>query len=257
MAKTIQVVTPENVTVTYELAGIGSRGLAIMLDTVLEGIIVLIVLLAGTGVAYISQSVMVRITGMVILWVVLVFIWVIYPIIFEIVWDGRTPGKRLAGLRVIREGGYPINGTSAIIRNLARFIDFLPIFYGVGIITMFVQPEYKRLGDIIAGTIVIREPVAGEILLAAREEPIEEDLAVGLPDIRNLDRLTSEDYQALRSFVQRQGQLKPPIQERLAGQILQALSPKLDIPTEPLSAQDQIRMVQVLERAYAEEHRVL
>jgi hypothetical protein len=84
-----------------------------------------------------------------------------YFMIFEILWNGQTPGKRLVGVRVIRENGYPIRPVDAVIRNLVRVVDWLPATYGIGVLTMLLNKRSKRLGDFASGTIVIREAARG------------------------------------------------------------------------------------------------
>jgi hypothetical protein len=80
-----------------------------------------------------------------------------YGCVFEGLWSGRTPGKWLVGLRVIKDGGYPISFFDALLRNLLRAADGLPVFYGAGLITMLATRRMQRLGDLLAGTIVVRE----------------------------------------------------------------------------------------------------
>ena len=80
-----------------------------------------------------------------------------YYILFEIIWSGQTPGKRLLGVRVMRENGYPIRPVDAVMRNLVRIVDWLPAYYAIGVVSMLLNKRSKRLGDFAAGTIVVRE----------------------------------------------------------------------------------------------------
>ncbi len=80
-----------------------------------------------------------------------------YFALFEIVWNGQTPGKRAGRLRVIRRDGQPVGAGEVAVRNLVRLVDFLPAFYGIGLIVMFIDPQARRLGDMAASTIVVRE----------------------------------------------------------------------------------------------------
>jgi uncharacterized RDD family membrane protein YckC len=80
-----------------------------------------------------------------------------YFALFETVSNGRSPGKRALGLRVLRDGGYPLDGRAALVRNLLRGVDFMPAFYLVGILSLFVGRKGKRLGDYAAGTFVVKE----------------------------------------------------------------------------------------------------
>ena len=80
-----------------------------------------------------------------------------YFVFFEVIWHGQTPGKRWVGLRVIKEGGYPLGFVDSVIRNVVRLADFLPAYYMLGAIVMFIDPRSRRLGDLAAGTLVVRE----------------------------------------------------------------------------------------------------
>jgi len=80
-----------------------------------------------------------------------------YYIVFEMAWNGQTPGKRWIGLRVIKVNGYPISLVDSTIRNLVRVVDFLPAYYGLGVIAMFANAQARRLGDFAAGTVVVKE----------------------------------------------------------------------------------------------------
>lgn len=78
-----------------------------------------------------------------------------YPVLFEIFRHGATPGKKAMGLRVVNDDGTPVGWSASMIRNLLRYVDFLPLFYGFGLISMLLHPDFKRLGDIAAGTRVV------------------------------------------------------------------------------------------------------
>ena len=80
-----------------------------------------------------------------------------YGIIYEIRWNGQTPGKKMLGLRVMRDGGYPVNVFGVIIRNLLRAVDFLPMAYFAGTVAIIATSDYQRLGDLVGGTIVVKQ----------------------------------------------------------------------------------------------------
>jgi uncharacterized membrane protein SpoIIM required for sporulation/uncharacterized RDD family membrane protein YckC len=161
----VDVETPEQVVVSYTIAGIGSRAAAAVIDYCLS-VLVTIALVASL-VAF-TRATGTRVVGFtngswaVAILIVLIFaIFWGYYVFFEIAWDGQTPGKRQLGLRVVRDGGYSITPAASAVRNIMRIVDFQPGFsYGIGMITAIISPSGKRLGDYAAGTIVVRERVA-------------------------------------------------------------------------------------------------
>src|SRR4029077_4566572 len=156
----LTIETPEQIALEFTLAGIGSRGLAVAIDSLLQ-IAFLIVLGVVAGivvyVGFFPQE------GKQFVYAILIFILFLvrfgYFAFFETIWNGRTPGKRWTHLRVITDSGRPLGAQAAILRNLMRIVDELPILYAVGIVTSLISPQNKRVGDYIAGTVVIREKI--------------------------------------------------------------------------------------------------
>lgn len=101
----------------------------------------------------------------------------LYPVVFELAWDGSTPGKRWLGLRVVMDNGTPITGSASLLRNLLRVVDFAPFMYGFGLLAMLFNRDFKRWGDMAAGTIVVyfKSPTRTIPLLPydAREPPFD------------------------------------------------------------------------------------
>ena len=166
MDEQLTISTPEQVAFHYEMAGIGSRFVASLLDHLIIGTALFLVYCAL--VSLVSTASISRIAGgeegsagvyVVVAALVLITFLIFwgYFVIFEILWQGRTPGKRAGRLRVLRRSGQPIGAGEAVIRNLVRLVDFLPGFYGIGLISMFIDKDARRLGDFAAGTIVVRE----------------------------------------------------------------------------------------------------
>lgn len=165
--ETLIIETPERVPLAFALASIGNRFLAATIDHAIQYAsiaIVVYVFLSIAGITILSPD---RTLGGLPNWTIAVMIIVLfllfagYFIFFEWLWDGQTPGKRLLKLRVIREDGRPITLWEAIARNLLRIFDavpgfFLPI-YSIGLIVIFLNNRDQRVGDIFAGTVVIRE----------------------------------------------------------------------------------------------------
>lgn len=148
----LQIETPENVTLTFELAGPGSRMAAWVADVVVRyGILWVASLALGTVGDLFGAATS---TGLILLLLFLLEWW--YGSLFEGLWNGRTPGKMMFGLRVVKEAGYPISFQDAVLRNLLRAADFLPFGYGVGLVCLLLTPRMQRIGDLVAGTIVVR-----------------------------------------------------------------------------------------------------
>jgi uncharacterized RDD family membrane protein YckC len=227
MPATITIVTPENVEITYELAGIGSRALAAIVDTLVHGLVFLVLflvfsLISETGVRLPSEL-QPWILGAGILLLFGLF-WGYY-IFFETRWSGQTPGKRLMHLRVIKDGGYPIDFRAALIRNLMRYVDYLPAAYAVGVMSVFFSRDYKRLGDFVAGTLVIRERAAarpGRLILPEPASTASE------PPPFDVSRLTRAQYLTVRHYLDRRDDLPPAPRERLAEQVASPLRAHLE-----------------------------
>ena len=155
MNEQVSVETPEQIDINFQQAGIGSRFYAALIDTALLTLISLV------GY-YVNRRFISELGDIVGNWLgalggILVFaIFWGYYMVFEATTNGQTFGKLALGLRVIKEGGYPIGFADAAIRNLVRVVDFLPFFYGVGLLCMMLNRNWQRLGDLAAGTLVIK-----------------------------------------------------------------------------------------------------
>src|SRR5262249_30291034 len=175
------VLTPERVSLEYGIAGIGSRAGAAIVDTLIQLttlLVVTIALGAAAAVAGAGSDLLDSDT----LGIVAVAVWLLaallvtsgYYMVFEIVWNGQTPGKRLLNVRVIRESGYPIRPVDSVIRNLVRLVDWLPFLYGFGALVMLFNKRSKRLGDFAAGTMVVREGAPRTLSTVAPMAAVEE-----------------------------------------------------------------------------------
>ena len=155
MNEQVSVETPEQIDINFQQAGIGSRFYAALIDTALLTLISLV------GY-YVNRRFISELGDIVGNWlsalggvIVFVLFWGYY-IAFEVTTNGQTFGKLALGLRVIKDGGYPIGFADSAIRNLVRIVDFLPFFYGVGLLCMLLNKNWRRLGDLAAGTLVIK-----------------------------------------------------------------------------------------------------
>src|SRR5919205_737894 len=197
--------TPENIEFAYDIAGIGSRFLAAMIDTLLiglaEAVVILIVGLTSSAIGLRAADSLLVALGALLAFAIL---WGYY-IAFELLWNGQSPGKRAIGLRVVREGGRPITFVGSAIRNLIRIVDFLPAFYGIGVVVMFVDRRARRLGDLAGGTLVIKERrgVTLESLTApslAAPAPALPGAQLPIPTLANVELLNDQDYNLIQEF---------------------------------------------------------
>ncbi|MBN1313653.1 MAG: RDD family protein [Anaerolineae bacterium] len=236
----LQIDTPENVVFGYEVAGLGSRFMAALIDY--------IVIIAGLLLLYLLFFVLVFNSGMEDLgeqadifgWLIAILIlasfilqWGYY-IVFEMLWNGQSPGKRLLKLRVIRTDGTPISLVESLIRNLVRLIDFLPITYGIGFVTMFANAQSRRLGDLAAGTLVVfdRSEITLESLQPqpSRPQTPASPTASGeekmLPDIP-VERLTERDIALVEGYLHRCKELAN--RRQMAQQITETLHKRMGL----------------------------
>ncbi|HEV8160016.1 MAG TPA: RDD family protein [Pyrinomonadaceae bacterium] len=163
--------TPERVHLAFALASIGNRFLAVAIDHFIQYFAIFVVAWAFISLLgikdFASEESPAQFFQEMPKWTVAVLIIVLflifsgYFVLFEWLWNGQTPGKRLLKLRVIREDGRPITLWEALARNLLRIFDAVPGFvlpvYSVGLITIFMNKRDQRIGDMFAGTVVIRE----------------------------------------------------------------------------------------------------
>ncbi len=179
------------------------------------------------------------------------FIFLGYYVLFEMIWNGQTPGKRAAGLRVLRDDGTPITITESLLRNILRTIDFLPVLYGVGMIFVLTNRQNKRLGDIAAGTVVIKERLAEELPAAPPTGAAQtEQMAALLP---LLSRLTSREEAAVEQFMERRDELGIDVRVRLGSRLALTLEAKFEqrpatLPREPEAMIEQVYQAMLLRR---------
>src|SRR5437879_13251763 len=146
--------TPERVSFQYEIAGIGSRFLAQIIDSlIILVVLIAITILAGTLGGVFNSGELALLVEIILGFILLAG----YFLVSEAVWNGQTVGKRSARLRVAGDHGEPLSLGQATIRNLVRIVDFLPVFYAIGLLTLFISGRGKRLGDFAAGTLVVRD----------------------------------------------------------------------------------------------------
>ncbi|MDR1158799.1 MAG: RDD family protein [Oscillospiraceae bacterium] len=221
----LHVDTPEQVTLSFELAGLGSRCLALALDMLFQGFAfwLLFVGFLATG-SYLSGNGSSLYTAAMILAAALLFF--VYFIVFEGILHGRTPGKILCGLRVIRRDGRPLGWAGATVRNLFRLLDFLPSFYAVGVVSMFLSAESRRIGDFVAGTVVVRDTRARAASLIALRSAAQ---SAG-PGRLSRYPLRESERVLIRDLLSRRAQMDRRTFDALCRRIAQPLFEKFHIP---------------------------
>jgi uncharacterized RDD family membrane protein YckC len=235
--------TPERVELHYVLANVGNRFLAAAIDHLIQAallVAVVLLLFAFDGFSNIGGFLSGG-TWALALGVLAIFaIYWGYFVLFETLWSGQTPGKRIMRLRVVREDGRPVRFFEVFVRNLLRLlIDMQPaLSYAIGVVSIIFSARSKRVGDFVAGTVVVKE--------RATEAPSLNDI-VEISDIeqRRLDRsaafnadirlLTEQEVRAIETFLKRRYELAELNRKNLAMRIAGPISAKLGINVDGLS----------------------
>jgi uncharacterized RDD family membrane protein YckC len=208
------ITTPEGIELELQLAGLGSRFIAGVTDLIIQALLVVILLLATGAVS--GGGDLNLVAAVIGVFAILFF----YPVVFELLGRGQTPGKRLCHLRVVREGGSPVDLPASAVRNLVRIVDGLPLSYLPTVISIVVTRHNQRPGDLAAGTLVVRDTA---IALRAARAP--EPGAAGLD--WDVSAITPQELAAVRSFLARRESLDPAARRRLALQLANGLAPKV------------------------------
>ncbi|MDR6958977.1 putative RDD family membrane protein YckC [Pseudomonas brassicacearum] len=201
-----QVETPEGIDLPLRPAGLVPRSLAFAIDLGIRGLVLglLFLILAFFGELGIGLG---SILLFIISW------W--YMVLFEVLNQGRSPGKQIMGLRVVQDDGRPIGWSASLIRNLLRFVDMLPFAYAFGAISCLQHPAFKRLGDLAAGTLVVY-----------REQPVKRPTLPSVQPLRPPFALSLNEQRAVLSFAERQAELSPARVNELAS----ILAAPLNVP---------------------------
>jgi len=249
----LTIETPEQVAIRFPIAGIGSRFLAILADTVIQTIAYVVLFFAVFLIMSSAPQPFQAIARAGDKWfiaaVILLFFLTYwgYFTLFEAFWNGQTPGKRLCKLRVIRDSGRQITLFESMTRNLIRVVDSVPSFYAVGIVVMLCNRRNKRLGDFAAGTLVIHERApepplwvgsaartitAGTFAPAPPPTPAVDPNAVDLP-ADAVARLSADDLNVIDHFFARAIDIDIPRRRALAERLAQQMTAKMSIEMPP------------------------
>lgn len=210
------IATPEGVEVELTLAGIGSRFIAGGLDYTIQLIVIVAMALilqpaGGAGAAVFSSASFAMIF--------------FYDVLFEVLGGGRTPGKRVNGLRVVRSGGRPITFSRSALRNILRLIDILPGVYAVGMTVIFISPRNQRIGDLAAGSYVIRDRIGDPARPHRMTERPEIDTTPA--ETWDVTAVSAEDVATVRAFLERRYDLRAESRRAIGGELASRLRPRV------------------------------
>jgi uncharacterized RDD family membrane protein YckC len=229
----IQVDTPEQIALEFPLAGIGSRFMAIALDTLIQFLLYLAGIFAMVGLSKLAPDLPVSLKWLPDSWLpalLILFLFCVYWgyfAIFEIFWHGKTPGKHMAGIRVIKDTGRALNVYETIGRNLMRAIDWLPLLYVVGIVTVMISRRNQRLGDFLVGSVVVHDKRNEE--LPPVWSPTTEKVAFD----PQLGKLSPEELVLIETYLQRRLTLNFAARDAAAFQIASRITAKTGVQRPP------------------------
>jgi uncharacterized RDD family membrane protein YckC len=235
----LSIETPELVTLEFPLAGIGSRFIAILIDYALQ-FAAFVTLILGAMLFLPSMQ---KFESASAKWAVAVMVLIPFLLqwgyftLFEGLWHGQTPGKRVAKIRVIQQSGRAITIFESLSRNLVRVIDFLPTFYVVGTISIFITKRNQRLGDLVAGTLVVHEGQSRDasrlgntrlFTQAAPQAPAAPRSTTIPADA--LSRLGLADLQAMEAFLERRLDMALDVRQSLAARLAASTAARMNLP---------------------------
>jgi uncharacterized RDD family membrane protein YckC len=237
--------TPERVPLHFALASIGNRFLACAIDHALQVLTIIVVAIALTIVA--NYSSLGDQLSNAPKWVKALLIVIVFLIVsgyfafFEWIWNGQTPGKRWLKLRVIREDGRPVTFWEAAVRNLLRNLDMMPApFYSIGLISVFISSSDQRIGDMVAGTVVVREreaeaPAFAQVFASPVSDPALRRSFKPVDFVAELNVLTESEIEVVETFLRRRWDLEDMARQwmawRVALPLLYKLRPAYDLTT--------------------------
>ncbi len=245
MDRSVSVRTPESISFSYELAGLGSRFLALAFDMFVQvvlffGILWAITLIAshagpqqrhGAPGAGAAES-----FGIAIIVTIVFVLFFGYFIAFEGLWNGATPGKKLLGIRVVRDGGYPLDLGASFIRNVIRIGELALAFYAVSALITLLSPENKRLGDMAAGTLVVRDSRVQQLHAILEKAEVPEARAA---------MLSQDEHAIIDRFIARRSAMAPQARRELAFRIADRVRKRVSSDLQRLDDEDLLERLSV------------
>jgi uncharacterized RDD family membrane protein YckC len=262
--ETLVIETPERVPLHFALASIGNRFLACAIDHGLQLFLMAIIIIAFTLVAnFVDLGGSFRDAPkwvIAVLILAIFLIWTSYFVFFEWMWNGQTPGKRWLRLRVIREDGRPITFWEATVRNILRLFDIMPFpFYSIGLICVFISNRDQRVGDMVAGTVVVREreaeaPTFDQVFAAPVSDVALRRSFRPVVFQADLQSVTPREIEVVEAFLRRRWDLPPYSREWMAWRVATPLMMKLRPQYNPATFAYEGFLEELLHR-YRAEHR--
>ncbi|MHB1575288.1 MAG: RDD family protein [Candidatus Dormibacteria bacterium] len=240
--------TPESLVLSQPVAGIGSRGLAAAVDSVIILILMLALVFGALAMNAISPSAHALGPLLIPIVVVASVVPVVYYVVCEVSTAGRSPGKLIFGLRVVDLQGVPVGLADSMVRNLIRILDFLPLLYGIGVVAMFAGRQPRRLGDLAAGTVVVHDHGVRRLQAAAAPVgPAPTALVDPGPPLAALQRCGRFELDLVGEFLRRPG-LTPERRRKVARELVAALSARAGAALDAGAESED--PVHLLERSY-------
>jgi uncharacterized RDD family membrane protein YckC len=223
------LLTPEGIDLEIILAGLGSRFAAALVDSLIQGaiLVALAILGAVSGGGY----------GLAITVIGSFLVFFGYHVAFEVLRSGRTPGKSLNGIRVVQVSGAPVGFVTSAIRNLLRLVDVLPGTYLVGIVAIVVTARNQRIGDLVAGTAVVRERIGSRPEQALWDSPAPSGGTRERPSTWDASDISPAEVAAVQQFLDRRAGLTLAARQHLGAELARHLRPRV-VGADPTMADE-------------------
>ena len=243
LEQTVTITTPEGVRLELTVAGMGSRIAAATIDAILQALVLIIAGIAVSSIATESGG-GTLLLGLFSLLAFLVFFG--YPILTEVLWEGRSVGKAVVNLRVVRTDGGAVGFVASLIRNVLRLVDFLPSFYAIGFVAAMINKRGQRLGDLAADTMVVRLPRTKQAQSqATRLYGLRLPPPASVP--WDVSAVTAEEIATLRHYAERRDSLGSASRARLTDTLYAKVKDKV-VPTTQLTSKEAFLLQIVAEK---------
>lgn len=250
--------TPERVELHYVLASVGNRFLAAAIDHLFQVIAIILIVLAAMAFSGLRLFASLGVWAAALMVLAMFAIYWGYFVVFETLWSGQTPGKKMMHLRVVREDGRPVRFFEVFVRNLLRVADIQPMgSYAIGVVSIIFSERSKRVGDFVAGTVVVKErateaPSLDEIIKVSEIEQQRLERTTPPPFAADTRRLSEQELRAVKAFLKRRFELSERNRSALAARIAQPVAAKLGVPSDGLSSE---ALLEEVERQHSAQSR--